>query len=237
VLTGVTPGNPAEVTPGNPAEVPPGNAAEVPPGNPTEVIGQPADVEGAPAPTDAAVIAASLLEPARFGEIFDRHFADVSRYLTRRVGASMADELAAETFVLAFRLRDRYDSGTGDARAWLFGIATNLMRRHWRRLRAYARTGVDPICDEVADLDRRIDSMAAAPQLAAALASLGRGEREVLLLFAWADLSYEEIAAALGIPGGTVRSRLSRARAHIRELLSPSGQVSVDGATEGGTSE
>jgi len=122
---------------------------------------------------------------------------------------------------------------------WLFGIAANLIRRHWRterrRLRAYARTGVDPIGDEAAEVERRVDAVAAAPAVAAALASLGAGEREVLLLFAWADLSYDEISTALGIPVGTVRSRLSRARARVRELLSPTGQVSAEGATEGGT--
>jgi RNA polymerase sigma-70 factor (ECF subfamily) len=191
--------------------------------------------------SDAAVIASSLTDPSRFGQIFDRHFAEINRYLGRRVGATLADELAAETFVLAFRLRDRFDRQAADARPWLFGIAANLVRRHWRterrRLRAYARTGADPIADETGAVERRVDAMAAGPQLAAALASLSGREREVLLLFAWADLSYEEISIALGIPAGTVRSRLSRARAHVRELMWPSGQVSVDGATEGGANE
>jgi RNA polymerase sigma-70 factor (ECF subfamily) len=191
--------------------------------------------------SDAAVIATSVADASAFGEIFDRHFAEIHRYLGRRVGAGLADEIAAETFAVAFRLRDRYDRHALDSRPWLFGIAANLIRRHWRterrRLRAYARTGVDPIWDESSEVERRVDALAAGPQLAAALASLSGGEREVLLLFAWADLSYEEISAALGIPAGTVRSRLSRARAHVRELMWPSGQVSVDSATEGGTNE
>ena len=206
---------------------------------PVAPIGQPGDVERDE--SDAAVIASSLTDASAFGEIFDRHFAEIHRYLGRRVGAALADEVAAETFVAAFRSRRRYDDRAVDARPWLFGIAANLVRRHWRterrRLRAYARTGVDPICDETSEVERRVDAVAAAPELAAALASLRSGEREVLLLFAWADLSYEEISAALGIPAGTVRSRLSRARAHVRELMWPSGQVSVDGATEGGTNE
>ncbi len=191
--------------------------------------------------SDAALIASSLTDASAFGEIFDRHFAEIHRYLGRRVGAALADELAAETFVVAFRLRGRYERHALDSRPWLFGIAANLTRRHWRterrRLRAYARTGADPICDESSEVERRVDAMAAAPQLAAALASLSGGEREVLLLFAWADLSYEEISAALGIPAGTVRSQLSRARAHVRELMWPSGQVSIDSATEGGANE
>jgi RNA polymerase sigma-70 factor, ECF subfamily len=203
---------------------------------PSAAIGQQAGVERDR--SDAAVIASSLGDAARFGEIFDRHFAEINRYPARRVGTQLADEIAAETFVVAFRARGRYDPAAADARPWLFGIAANLLRRHWRterrRLRAYARTGVDPVGDECSDVERRLDADAAAPALAAALASLSANEREVLLLFAWADLSYAEISAALGVPPGTVRSRLSRARAHVRELMWPSGQVSVDGATEGG---
>lgn len=201
------------------------------------MIGQQACVQSES--SDAVLISASLHTPARFGELFDRHYAEINRYLARRVGHGIADEVAAETFVVAFRARQRYDPQRTDARPWLYGIATNLARRHWRterrRLRAYARAGVDPVCDEGGEIDRRLDAAAAGPELAAALASLRHREREVLLLFAWAELGYEEIALALGVPSGTVRSRLSRARSHVRELLSPSGQVSVDGATEGGT--
>jgi DNA-directed RNA polymerase specialized sigma24 family protein len=123
-------------------------------------IGQQACVESDP--SDAAVIACSAVDASRFGEIFDRHFAEINRYLARRVGAALADDLAAETFVLAFRSRRRYDPRTADARPWLFGIAANLARRHWRterrRLRAYARTGVDSIGDEAADVERRVDA-------------------------------------------------------------------------------
>ena len=191
--------------------------------------------------SDAAVIAASVEDGARFGEIFDRHFAEIDRYLSRRVGWVLADEIASEVFVIAFRSRGRYDPAAADARPWLFGIAANLARRHWRterrRLRAYARTGIDPLCDDADESDRRLDALAAGPVLAAALAALRPDEREVLLLFAWADLGYEEIAAALGVPVGTVRSRLSRARGRVRELLAPTGQLSVERATEGGNNE
>jgi RNA polymerase sigma factor (sigma-70 family) len=208
-------------------------------GNLAVVIGQEVHVRSEL--SDGAVIAASLADPARFGEIFDRHYAEINRYLARRVGIAPADEIAADTFVVALRSRDRYDSRAEDARPWLFGIAANLVRRHWRterrRLRAYARTGCDPVSDGLDEVDRRVDALAAGPQLAAALAALSGHEREVLLLFAWADLSYEEIARALDIPAGTVRSRLSRARAHVRELVSPTGQLTGDSAPEGGTHE
>ena len=189
--------------------------------------------------SDTEVIAASLVDDRRFGEIFDRHFADIDRYLARRVGRQIADDLAAEVFVIAFRGRASYDPSAAEVRAWLFGIAANLARRHWRterrRLRAYARTGVDPLGQlDTDDVNHRLDALSAGPRLAGALAALKHADREILLLFAWADLSYEEIADALAIPVGTVRSRLSRARARVRELLSPSGQVELEHVSEGG---
>jgi RNA polymerase sigma factor (sigma-70 family) len=189
-------------------------------------------------PSDAALIAASVIDAARFEAIFNRHFAEISRYLARRVGATLADDLAADTFVIAFNSRQRYDCGAADARPWLFGIAANLLRRHWRterrRLRAYARTGVDPLGDGADEIERRVDALAAGPALAAALAALRPSEREVLLLYAWAELSYAEIATALDLPVGTVRSRLSRTRVRVRELLSPGGQLGVQRISEGG---
>jgi len=158
-----------------------------------------------------------------FDAAFSEEFASLHRYLARRVGASAADELAAETFAVAFRRWDRLDPERS-VRPWLYGIAANLMRHHWRKerrmLRAYARTGVDPVYteDEPAEDTR---------ELAAALAELRRDEREILLLHAWAELTDTEIAAALGIPAGTVKSRLSRTREKLRNRLGPVGQEAV----------
>jgi len=190
--------------------------------------------------SDAEVVAASLIDASRFGELFDRHFADIDRYLARRVGREIAGDLAAETFVIAFRGRASYNPSAAEVRAWLFGIAANLARRYWRterrRLRAYARTGVDPLGQLDTDaINHRLDALSAGPQLAGALAALKHSDREILLLFAWADLSYEEISGALAIPVGTVRSRLSRSRARVRELLAPIGQVELEHASEGGS--
>jgi RNA polymerase sigma factor (sigma-70 family) len=197
-----------------------------------------------PVPTDAEAIEASRSDPPRFAVVFDRHFASLHRYLRRRVGKDLADELAAEAFARAFAGRNRYDTTTHpDARPWLFGIASNLLRRHARterrRLVAYARTGVDPIssASEVEDAAGRLDAKAAGPRIAAALATLGAGQREVLLLFAWAELSYEEIGRALRVPVGTVRSRLSRARSRMRELLAGFGQGQGDGSPDPQPSE
>jgi RNA polymerase sigma-70 factor (ECF subfamily) len=184
-------------------------------------------------PTDAEVIEASRSDPPRFGVVFDRHFGALHRYLRRRVGKDLADELAAETFTQAFAARYRYDGAQSNARPWLFGIAANLLRRHARserrRLLAYTRTGVDPVSasDEEAAADR-LDAEAAGRTIALALAGLSSGQREVLLLLAWAELSYEEIGLALGLPVGTVRSRLSRARSRMRELLAEFGQRQVE---------
>jgi RNA polymerase sigma factor (sigma-70 family) len=183
--------------------------------------------------SDGDAIAASRSEPEWFAVIFDRHVEAIHSYLQRRVGPTPADDLAAETFLVAFRSRRSYDVSRSNAAPWLFGIATNLVRhlrrRERRELRAYARTGIDPVRDETDQAESRVDSTAAGPQLAKAVASLSSKDREVLLLYAWAELSYGEIADALAIPVGTVRSRLARARRKVRELLSANGQLPGEG--------
>lgn len=181
------------------------------------------------------MIAAAREDPRAFAELFDRHYDPIAGWLRRRVERALADELAAETFLQAFDARARYDLGRADARPWLYGIAANLLRRHRRaeerRLRAYARAAARPLHDaDLAAVDARLDAGALAPALASALASLGPGERDALLLLAWAELSYEQIADALGVPVGTVRSRLHRARSVVRELIERSGEAVDDPA-------
>jgi RNA polymerase sigma-70 factor (ECF subfamily) len=179
--------------------------------------------------TDASLIAASVQEPERFAAIFDRHFGPIYRYLRRRLGQDLAEELAAETFTTAFAARLHYDLSRESALPWLFGIAANLFRRERRterrKLLAYARSDVDPVGEDMAAADARLDAQSMGSELARALASLTEGDRDALLLYAWADLSYEEVGQALAIPTGTVRSRLSRARRQLRELLDLGGQV------------
>ena len=163
------------------------------------------------------------MTPADFAAIFDRHFDVVHAYLQRRVGRDLADELAAETFLIAFDKRARYDVSRPDARPWLFGIATNLLHRHrrheLRQLRAYARSAADPILDAFDGVEARVDASNVRRELVDALTRVPAEELDALLLFAWADFSYAEIAEALAIPIGTVRSRLSRARARMRTEL------------------
>jgi RNA polymerase sigma factor (sigma-70 family) len=178
----------------------------------------------ASAETDAAVIQLSRHEPEQFTVVFHRHAPYIRRYVMRRLGADPADDIVAETFLLAFRQRDTYDLARANARPWLYGIATNLIGRHrlaeTRQYRALARTGVDPVTESFTDqVDDRVSANAASQRLAAALARLPKEHRDTLLLVAWGDLSYEETATALGIPIGTVRSRVSRARSKLRRTL------------------
>jgi RNA polymerase sigma factor (sigma-70 family) len=174
--------------------------------------------------TDADVIELSRHEPEQFTVLFRRHAPYIQRYVARRLGPDAADDIVAETFLLAFRQRDRYDHSRADARPWLYGISTNLIGRHRRseiRLyRALARTGADPVTEPFTDrVDERVSAGNASKELGAALARLSAELRDTLLLAAWSDLSYEEIATALGVPVGTVRSRLSRARSKLRKIL------------------
>jgi len=172
---------------------------------------------------DHDLIRLSAADPEAFGQIFDRHAATIHRYLARRVGPLLADDLTAETFLIAFRNRDKYDMSYEDGRPWLYGIAANLLRGHQRaevrQYRALARTGVDPVYDSSEDSDARVTAADDVRALAGVLAKLPAGERDVLTLIAQAQLSYPEVARALNIPVGTVRSRLHSARKRVREAL------------------
>ncbi|MGW5259586.1 RNA polymerase sigma factor [Microbispora sp. NPDC004025] len=177
-------------------------------------------------PSDAGLIEASLTAPERFAGVFDRHADEIHAYAGRRLGPEHADDVTAETFLVAFRKRHRYDTSRPDARPWLYGIAGNLISGHRRsevrRLRALARAPRDAGERGFHEEERGAERASAAalrPALAAALARLSAAERDLLLLVAWADLSYEEAAEALKIPIGTVRSRLHRVRAKLRRHL------------------
>jgi RNA polymerase sigma-70 factor (ECF subfamily) len=182
---------------------------------------------------DAALIERSWHEPEAFAALYDRHAGLIHRFAGRRLGDQAADDVVAETFLAAFRRRTRYDLRRADARPWLYGIAANVIGKHRRAevrmLRAFARTGADPVAAGHSDrVDSQVCAAAVQRDLAAALAGLQAGDRDVLLLIAWADLSYEETAAALRIPVGTVRSRLNRARRKVREALGGQDPTSPD---------
>jgi RNA polymerase sigma-70 factor (ECF subfamily) len=181
--------------------------------------------------TDGHAIAASVSDPPRFGQVFDRHVDAIYGYLHRRVGRSSAEELTSETFARAFDGRERF-SGE-DALPWLYGIASNLVRHHVRaerrQLAAYARVASQGERDRPDDdAEGRVDAAAMVPALAEALGRLRPEERDVLLMHAWQGLSYREIADALAIAIGTVGSRLNRARGTVREVLREHGHLRED---------
>jgi RNA polymerase sigma-70 factor (ECF subfamily) len=163
--------------------------------------------------TDSEIIRDSRARPREFGELFDRHAASVHRYAASRVGESIADDVMSETFLVAFEKRAAFDHSRESANPWLLGIATNLLHRHHRAearlLRATERAAFRLETGTVVDPDELRD-------VAAALATMPAADRDALLLFAWADLSYDDIAAAMRVPVGTVRSRLNRARRTLR---------------------
>lgn len=172
--------------------------------------------------SDSDCVALSLREPKAFEAIFERHFDDVHRYLHRRAGRDLADDLAADTFALAFEVRGSCRA-SGSALPWLYGIATNLLRRRRRaerrQLRAYGRSGVDRSVIYDDEAAARVEGSAHGAQLARALTAMRPQERDALLLYALADLTYEEVALALDVPVGTVRTWLHRARETARREL------------------
>ncbi|WP_146103677.1 RNA polymerase sigma factor [Nonomuraea solani] len=154
-------------------------------------------------------------------DLFDAHFAEIHRYIARRLSEDVADDLAAEVFVIA--LGGGYDASMGAVRPWLYGIATNLVARYRRtEIRRWKAIGRSAERDRVSHEDEVLDRVAAARftgPLAGALAALKQRDRDVVLLIALGGLSHAEVAAALEIPFGTVASRLNRARKQLRKAL------------------
>jgi RNA polymerase sigma-70 factor (ECF subfamily) len=178
--------------------------------------------------SDAEIIRQSWGEPERFAAIFDRYYAQIHGYVARRLGRGLADDVAAETFLIAFAGRARYQMSRPDARPWLYGIVSNLISRYHRaerrRYRALARTGAHQASEgPEEEVTARLDAQAYRAPLAAALAGIPSADRDVLLLVAWAQLTSDEAGESLGIPAGTARSRLHRARKRLRTALDQTG--------------
>ncbi len=174
--------------------------------------------------SDSAVIATSLNDPGAFGVLFDRYGAVLLRFLARRVDPAEAEGLLGEVFRIAFERRASFQFDRDCARPWLYGIAANVVAKHYRsearRLRATIRVAARRVPPED-PADRAVpaaDAQARWARVADSIAELPIPERQTLLLFAWEELSYEEIADVLGVPVGTVRSRLNRARARLAGL-------------------
>lgn len=182
---------------------------------------------------DGEIIRRSLEQRAAFAELYDRHERVVYRYAARRTGASHADDITSETFLVAFTRREDFYGGR-DARPWLLGIATTLMQKHARQeARAWKGMLVADLArvdvDQFEAADARIDAKGVVRRLGRAIARLPAGDRDVLLLHAFADLGHEGIGLALGIPTGTVRSRLSRARRKLRIAIDPAAGLDKEG--------
>jgi RNA polymerase sigma factor (sigma-70 family) len=178
-------------------------------------------VSGAEA-TDAELIHRSLENAEEFREVFERHYDAVRRFTQRIVGRETGEEIAAQTFLIAFERRATYDLGYPSARSWLFGIAYNVARHHLRSERSQqdmlarlprGREATDPI--EVESLD----AARLTPILREALSELREEQRSPFVLVALGELTYQETADVLDIPVGSVRSRIHRSRARLRELL------------------
>jgi phosphoribosylaminoimidazole-succinocarboxamide synthase len=163
----------------------------------------------------------SLVDVGRFGEIFDRHAQAIFRFLGRRIGADDAGDLLSEVFLAAFEARRRYDGARPSALPWLYGIASNLLNKHYRHraseLRVLERMLVEGDPHDHADsVTASVDAQAQLRAMAKMIEELPAAERDALLLYAWEDLTYGEVAGALGVPTGTVRSRLNRVRQRLR---------------------
>lgn len=156
---------------------------------------------------------------------FELHVDAIHAYASRRVGPDIGAEVAAETFRTALESFGRYDSALGSERAWLYGIASNVLRRHWRveqrRLRAYTLHGsvagpssIDPLLG----VDEHVDAQRQLTTVMKGIERLESIDRDLLFLSAWEGCSSAEVASALGLRPSTVRRRLQRIRAELRQV-------------------
>jgi len=175
---------------------------------------------------DAKLIDRSFREPEVFGEIFNRHFDVIAGFCVRRMGVARGEDIAGDVFRWAFENRRRFDLEQSDARPWLYRIANNFVRE---AIRSVGRQGVaydrwliketrggTELAFEVATA---IDAQHDLSSVASVLELQPVEEVETLLLYAWEHLTYSEIAETLGIPVGTVRSRIHRLRQHLNDEL------------------
>ncbi|MBN9158270.1 MULTISPECIES: RNA polymerase sigma factor [unclassified Microbacterium] len=178
--------------------------------------------------TDSEIIQRSLDQPAAFAELFDRHARSVNAFATYRVGRAAAEDILSETFLTAFRRRADFDLAAESSAPWLLGIAARLIRRHravearhWRSFVASMGSEEISSAGGVDEALARVDAEREVAALRMRIAALGPKDRETLLLYAWHGLSYDEVAEALGVPVGTVRSRLHR----VRRRLDPDRRI------------
>ncbi|MBB5935447.1 RNA polymerase sigma factor [Streptomyces zagrosensis] len=181
--------------------------------------------------TDEELLARSDTDASAFEPLVERHSRALHGYFARRAPGA-ADDLLAEAWLRAYAGRGTYDAARGPVRAWLFGVARNVLAAHWRGLERPALGAAlagAASSDPWHAVDQRLDAAAIAPLMRRTLAELPAVERELLLLIAWEQLSPTEAAAVVGVPAGTARSRLHRARTRLREALSPAIPLPLTG--------
>ena len=157
-----------------------------------------------------------------FADVIRRHERPVFSYLARRAGASAAEDLLSEVWAVALENLSSYDTAWSSARPWLFAIARNRLRSHWRS-NPKGDPAIEQYHDPWPDVDDRLVARANAERLRQAVDGLRDAERETLLLVVWEQLTPAEVAVVMGVPAATVRSRLHRARADLRARLDPHG--------------
>ncbi|CAH0166215.1 ECF RNA polymerase sigma factor SigW [Microbacterium oxydans] len=190
--------------------------------------------------TDSEIIQRSLGQPRAFAELFDRHAETVGGYAARRLGVDAGEDILSETFLVAFARRTSFDTSWDSALPWLYGIASRLIRKHRAKEAKHYRSSVASAHREEhishGDLEAtiaRLDAEISTRELAPRIAGLSVKERDTLLLYAWGDLTYEEVALALRVPVGTVRSRMNRIRTRLNPDRSTGRARNVNAGKEG----
>ncbi|MEU5264005.1 RNA polymerase sigma factor [Amycolatopsis sp. NPDC021455] len=184
---------------------------------------------GSDPPADAVLLAGTRTD---FGTVFDRYAREIYRYCARRVGTEAVDDAVSDTFAIAYERRGRFDPAQPSALPWLYGIATNVLRRyratearHRKLVRQHGEAAAEGAAERAV---ARADADTAVRALAGELDKISRRQRDVLYLYA-AGLTYADIATALDIPIGTVMSRLNRARTRLRAALLELGITTLEG--------
>lgn len=159
-----------------------------------------------------------------FDELYETFADSVFGYIARRLGSQLAEDLTSQAFAEAWACRGQFDASRGSLQGWLFGIATNLIRLHrrqeYRQLKAYGRAAEVPsVSNPEMRIVERLTATDQWPMVARALSDLNVGERDVLWLHIVMGLPYADVADALDIPVGTVRSRLSRGRVRLAKAI------------------
>lgn len=187
-------------------------------GGPRTLLGMPALFEVA----DGDLLAMAGSAPEAFGELFRRHSRSVYAYCARRTGnLDLAEDLTSVVFMQAFRCRRKLQLSNASALPWLIGVANNVVRNADRSLRRY-RSALDRIplppngASSEEDAMEQLRAQEALASALEAISALAQGEQDVVFLVLWSEFTYADTATALGIPVGTVRSRLASARAKFK---------------------